>query len=170
MRALPFIEAVKYIKVELNEEKQRLADYTQKVIELNEFYSQPFDIGMLVNPIEKPVREINPPDLEDNRRLTKIWKEKMEKWRKAEGKVLFKWTEGISANNILISNDGTHVRWHIDIREWDGNIKYRNIMNEDTMLFPIPETLNYFISDCCRAGVTLHWKQSIVDKYFNQTK
>ena len=128
MKALPFIEALGKV------DHQTL----YKVWKLKDFYSQPFDIGMLVNPIEKPetsddkYRESVP-----NYRW--IFNDDVKKWQEAEDKVLFEKDEfdKVGANT-----------WN-DMAEFCG-------------------TLDEFIYMFCFN--LKNWKQSIVDKYFNQTK
>lgn len=36
------------------------------------------------------------------------------------------------------------------------------------IIFPLPATLDIFISDCSRAGVELTWQQEVINNYFAQ--
>lgn len=144
MQALPFIEVVGNIHKE-NIGKYISADevvgISSKIFKLQKFYSQPFAAGMVINFIQFPKYEIW---AKYNSKFSKETK----KYLRKEGKVLFELQNNKRINNTTIEQ----VR----------------------AMFPMQlcKTLNDFLTDCFKYLPTeLHWKQSIVDKYFNnQTK
>jgi len=136
MKVLPYIEVVgnihrenmgKYISTD------EVVEIGSKIFKLYKFYSQPFEMGMLMNPIKTPdIKSVSPNGIK-----------LIDKWQEAENKKLFKFpnTKGISNFSVVEKIEGL-------------------IANN------IPETLNDFIT-YCKPIIKLHWKQSIVDKYFN---
>ena len=124
MIARPFIEAIESFK-----ETANLEWYHTVICRLQGLYSYPFDIGMLINPIDQPTKYVS-------------WSDNI-KWSKSESKILFEFPNSKRINNSIVEQikDGISV--------------------------DLCETLNDFISDCNRRGIELHWKQSIVDRYFN---
>jgi len=129
MQALPFIEVVKSIYGKWDGMPDKACEEMRWINLIEKFYSKPFDIRMIINPIECP-------EYEAWTKGDKKFNEATEKFLEAEDKKLFK--------DLFIAGK---------------NLDYGKGV-----------TLNDFISDYHRAGIKLHWKQSIVDKYFNQTK
>ncbi len=149
MKALPFIEVVDNLVYSLCYEDEY--GYSEKIIEpLIEFYSQPFDMGMLVNPIKKPFYPILSCSLvrtEGELRMDATrhaasekqcnkYEVKLKRWQEAEDEVLFEKDEFDRVGGDT---------WN-DMCEFNG-------------------TLDEFINMFCFNPKK--WKQSIVDKYFN---
>ncbi len=135
MIALPFIEVVGNIHREnmgKNLSTNEVVEIASKILRLQKFYSKPFDIGMLVNPIEKPNSSNDKYNMETVVNYRWIFNADARKWKDAEDKKLF--------TDICIAGKNPDCGKGV--------------------------TLNDFISDYHRAGIELHWKQQIIDKYF----
>jgi len=157
MKAQPFIEAMEFKEFGLLGENAELNSFKTNFLSLKEFYSQPFTIDILVNPIEKPdMKSVSPNGIKD-----------IEKWQEAENCVLFEGGRDLDASGKCLP----FQKYMFDFN--DDHFKISEFF-DDEMLgecekmydFIKPETLNQFISDCNRAELDLKWKQSVIDKYF----
>ena len=133
MKALSFIETLGEV------DHQTL----YKVWELKKFYSQPFDVGMLINPIGKPDfnKKIHLDNMDRTAGYTElnILQDERNKWKQAENKVLFDWSNDIFRINIV------HTKG----------------ITLDEFLYKVKDLVE---------GIELHWKQSIMEKYFTDGK
>jgi len=160
MIALPFIEVIKKAGFQIREfGNSKVGIYgVNNMEEVVEFYSQPFDIGMLVNPIEqsKYVSYI------DNVNKCAKYYEDLKKWQEAEDKILF---EGLKIKGISNTSGETVYVYIEGFKDAGFSGKNERDMFKNSGCNYV--TLEDFIHDQNRKGKSLHWKQSIVDKYFN---
>ncbi len=164
--AKPFIESIEFV---LGNDAVYESEY-KKIFRLRDFYNQPFDIGMLVNPIEKPKEDgiythgFNSPT---------DYPYQLKRWQEAEDKVLFEGWAMEPPSEIDFVNKQDKLEWRIiDFsRSGERNFVYQknfDAKNSPTFRwsFPVPTTLNDFITDCCRASMRNSWRDWVVEKYF----
>lgn len=151
MIALPFIEVVGNIHRE-NMGKTVSADEVveigSKIFKLYKFYSQPFDIGMLVNPIDEP----NDIHYGENMKEYDKFHEDLRKWEEEKDKVLF---------------GGDYLKQVKELFQVEP--EFKGTLNEFLILCKVLNE-HLKVDELPNKKITLKWKQSIVDKYFNQTK
>lgn len=159
MKAISFIEVVGNIhrdNIGKHISTNEIVEFASKILKLQKFYSQPFDIGMLVPPFAEP-GEYDEPIL------------KM-KWREAEDRVLFDIECNWNTLDEIVEMQRNEITGRIRTKVWKIQSSAKGVVirfagdNPDTAGCI---TLNEFVSDMYRHSRELHWKQSIVDKYFN---
>lgn len=163
MISKPFIEV--YGEIIQNPRFKSVGEMHEHLISVRNFYSQPFSIDILVNSLEKP-KEIpddaglDPKILHDVNYI---------RWYEAEDKVLFEGIKGrkVKQDNgvdlVVTKDDKDVIEWHDNYEMWilDG----ASVVGRGAMCLK-PNTLDHFLYKIQESNLELHWKQSIIDKYF----
>lgn len=140
------IEASPFIDVKTTDERVK-----------KELYNSPFDVSKIANQHGYEV----PKKLFGFWESDNAFADRLEKWMDAEKEILF---EGWSCKDMYhfqeIYHKGSNTIITFEPSEYEVNYQGRKF------LFPLlPETIDDFINDLKRIGITLFWKQKIADIY-----
>lgn len=132
-----------------------LSTYQSNLSLLSVFYSQPFSINVIANPIG----EVCPVHAKD---FSSMRDKDYEKWADTEKNILFKYWMKSEFGNDFINVKGNCIYFKTDSYV----IRTDRDNPETAVIFPLPSTLDDFINDCNRVGIELYWKENVVNKYF----
>jgi hypothetical protein len=120
----------------------------------NELYKIPFDYKLIANPDGvMPIKSLG--FLESNEGFEK----RLSEWLIKEEKVIF---EGWICKNMFQFQEIRYNNIIITLEQNNYEVSYYNKVYN----FPfLPETIDDFINDLKRIGITLFWKEKIVDIY-----
>lgn len=121
-----------------------------------ELYSRPFDVSLIANKQgSRPEKRFGFWE-SDN-----AYTDRLEKWENEEKLVIFEgWTCKDMFHFQEVYHRGKNIIITFETNEYEVNYFGRKF------LFPtMPETVNDFINDMKRIGITLFWKQEIADIY-----